>query len=114
MRAGFYDGIWVSLVKKRILDNPTTNFVIPDTRFPNEIKTIQELNGSVWWVRRGQLPDWFVEYRASAVEPTDIHSSEWAWGRTSFDQTIDNNETVTELRNQVVDLLASNELLLSE
>ena len=44
MRAGFYDGIWVSLVKKRILDNPTTNFVIPDTRFPNEIKMIQELS----------------------------------------------------------------------
>jgi hypothetical protein len=111
MRAGFYDGIWVSLVKKRILDNPTTNFVIPDTRFPNEIKMIQELSGNVWWVRRGKLPGWFVDYRISAVEPADIHSSEWAWGRTSFDQIIDNNETVTELRNQVVDLLVSNENL---
>lgn len=111
MRQGFYDGIWVSLVKKRILDNPTTNFVVPDTRFPNEIKMIQELGGKVWWVRREQLPGWFVDYRISAVEPNDIHSSEWAWGRTSFDEIIDNNETVTELRNQVVDRLASNELL---
>jgi len=113
MRQGFYDGIWVSLVKKRILDNPTTNFVVPDTRFPNEIKMIQELGGNVWWVRRGQLPGWFVDYRISAVEPRDIHSSEWAWGRTDFDQIIDNNETVSELRNRVVDLLASNEHLLS-
>lgn len=113
MRQGFYDGIWVSLVKKRILDNPTTNFVVPDTRFPNEIKMIQELGGKVWWVRRGQLPGWFVDYRISAVEPNDIHSSEWAWGRTDFDQIIDNNETVSELRNRVVDLLASNEHLLS-
>ena len=113
MRQGFYDGIWVSLVKKRILDNPTTNFVVPDTRFPNEIKMVQELGGNVWWVRRGQLPGWFVDYRISAVEPRDIHSSEWAWGRTDFDQIIDNNETVSELRNRVVDLLASNEHLLS-
>jgi len=113
MRQGFYDGIWVSLVKKRILDNPTTNFVVPDTRFPNEIKMIQELGGNVWWVRRGQLPGWFVDYRISAVEPRDIHSSEWAWGRTDFDRIIDNNETVSELRNRVVDLLASNEHLLS-
>ena len=38
MRNGFYDGIWVSLTKKKILDNPMQNFVIPDVRFPNEAK----------------------------------------------------------------------------
>ena len=35
MRDGFYDGIWVSLTKKKILDNPNTNLFIPDVRFPN-------------------------------------------------------------------------------
>ena len=38
MRNGFYDGIWVSLTKKHIIDNPNTNFVIPDVRFPNKTK----------------------------------------------------------------------------
>ena len=40
MRDGFYDGIWVSLTKKKILDNPDKKFVIPDVRFPNEAKMI--------------------------------------------------------------------------
>ena len=35
MRVGFYDGVWVSIVKRKILNNPTVNWVIPDTRFPN-------------------------------------------------------------------------------
>ena len=114
MREGFFDGIWVSLVKKKILENPNTNFVIPDVRFPNEVKMIKELAGEVWWVNRGQLPNWFVEYRLSAKQPKDIHPSEWAWGRTSFDHIINNNDTLDVLKNQVIDRLVSNELLPSE
>lgn len=110
MRQGFFDNIWLSFVKKKIQENLDTNFVIPDLRFPNEIKMIQELGGDTWWVKRGQLPGWFVDYRVNAVEPQDIHISEWAWGRADFNQIIDNNKTVAELRNQVTDLLASSAL----
>ena len=60
MRDGFYDGIWISLVKQKILQNPKTNWVIPDVRFPNEIKLIKELHGKVWQVRRGELPLWWA------------------------------------------------------
>ena len=42
MRDGFYDGIWISLDKQKILQNPKTNWVIPDVRFPNEIKLIKK------------------------------------------------------------------------
>ena len=59
MRMGFYDGIWVSLVKKHMLDNPHVNYVIPDVRFPNEMSMIRELDGEVWQVRRGEQPDWW-------------------------------------------------------
>ena len=45
MRQGLYDGIWVSMVKKKILDNPDTNWIIPDVRFPNEVKMIKEICG---------------------------------------------------------------------
>ena len=47
MRQGFYDGIWVSLVKKHIIDNPKQNFVIPDVRFPNEANMIKSIHGEV-------------------------------------------------------------------
>ncbi|SVC21760.1 uncharacterized protein METZ01_LOCUS274614, partial [marine metagenome] len=38
LRRGFFDGIWVSLVKQQILENPNKNFVIPDCRFFNELE----------------------------------------------------------------------------
>ena len=41
MRNGFYNGIWVSLVKQQILENPKQHFVIPDVRFENEATMIR-------------------------------------------------------------------------
>src|SRR5210317_120102 len=78
MREGFYDGIWVSLTKKKILDNPDVKWVIPDVRFENEAKMIKEIGGEVWWVKRGQLPMWFRMYQDIGQTPKDIHPSEWA------------------------------------
>jgi hypothetical protein len=113
MRQGFYDGIWVSIVKQQILTDPYTNWVIPDTRFPNEIAMLQEIGGQVWCVTRGETPQWFLDYRENNIKPADIHASEWAWGQTRFDEEIANDGTLEELRNQVSGLLASNVHLLS-
>jgi hypothetical protein len=110
MRSGFYDGIWVSLVKKRIQDSPRTNFVLPDTRFPNEIKMLQEIGGNVWWVRRGDLPAWWGSAvldnttGSSLMSEHAIHPSEWHWANTNdkFDSIIYNDATFDELRRQVL------------
>ena len=107
MRNGFYDGIWVSLVKQKIIDNPNINWVLPDTRFPNEAKMLHEVGGHVWRVKRGQDPKWFTEYVEFDTEPSDIHPSEWAWAHTKFSQTLENNGTIDELRSQVANHLAS-------
>jgi len=113
MRQGFYDGIWVSIVKQQILADPHSNWVIPDTRFPNEINMLHEIGGQVWWVKRGETPQWFIDYRQDSIMPLSIHASEWAWGQTRFDEEIANNGTLEELRSRVSDLLASNVHLLS-
>jgi len=113
MREGFYDGIWVSLTKQHILNNPDTNFVIPDVRFPNEAKMLYEIEGEVWRVKRGQDPMWFRIYQDVGVEPKDVHPSEWAWAHTKFTQTIENNGTLEQLRSQVQDRLVSTGRLLS-
>jgi hypothetical protein len=107
MRNGFYDGIWVSLTKKKIIENPNMNFVLPDTRFPNEAKMLYDIGGEVWRVKRGADPAWFSEYQEVGVEPTDVHPSEWAWAQTKFKHIINNNGTIPELKDQVRDLLAS-------
>jgi len=113
MREGFFDGIWVSLTKQHILNNPDKNFVLPDTRFPNEAKMLYEIDGEVWRVKRGQDPVWFRIYQDVGVEPKDVHPSEWAWAHTKFTQTIENNGTLEQLRNQVQDHLVSTGRLLS-
>ena len=108
MRDGFYDGVWVSLAKKKILDNPETNWVIPDVRFDNEANMIKEIDGEVWWVKRGQIPVWFRMYQDIGKTPKDVHPSEWAWANTDFDAELSNNSTIAELKNQVQDRLVAN------
>ena len=108
MRNGYFDGIWVSLVKQKIIDYPDTNWVIPDVRFPNEAKMILETGGQVWRVRRGIDPMWFRVYQDIGVEPKDVHPSEWAWANTHFDVIIENNGTLEELKSQVQGRLVSN------
>ena len=111
MRNGFYNGIWVSIVKQQILENPKQNFVIPDVRFPNEAKMINEVNGEVWRICRGNDPQWFTDYVEHNKIPTGVHESEWQWAKLKFDFVIQNNKTVSDLKNQVSNHLASNELL---
>ena len=107
MRNGFYDGIWVSFVKKTIVDNPNTNFVIPDVRFENEVEVIKGMGGKVWCVKRGPDPVWFRQYQDLGIEPTDIHPSEWRWAKASFEHNIYNEGTIEDLKSQVKGRLVS-------
>ena len=107
MRNGFYDGIWVSLVKQEIQQNPNKNYVIPDVRFENEANMLKSIGGDVWRIRRGPDPVWFRMYVDLQVEPTDVHKSEWAWANIAFDNVLDNSGSLLELRSRVKGHLAS-------
>jgi hypothetical protein len=113
MRNGFYDGIWVSLVKQQLLHDTTKNYVIPDVRFPNEADMIHSLKGQVWHVKRGPDPVWFRMYQDIGVEPKDVHESEWRWANVNFNAIIGNNTTIDDLKSQVSNHLASNAHLVS-
>ena len=110
MRNGFYDGIWVSMVKQDIINNPETNWVIPDVRFPNEIDMIKSVGGEVWQIRRGDLPQWFTAWKDYGMAPPpDIHQSEYMWidADSNFDRIIHNNGTYIELAESIRDLVKS-------
>jgi len=104
MRDGFYDGVWVSLLKKTILDNPEQNYVIPDVRFANEVDMIRDIGGQVWEVKRGADPQWLIEYESTGVEPT-VHASEWKWIKSKKDLVVQNDSTIDDLRDQVLNRL---------
>ena len=111
MRDGFYDGIWVSMLKKKVTENPDINWVIPDVRFENEVKVLKEIGGEVWWVKRGQLPMWFRMYQDIGQKPKDVHASEWQWANPKFDKVFENGSTINALKRQVQDHLVSNGFL---
>ena len=105
MQGGFHKNFWVELVRKQLPKN--YNVVIADVRFPNEIKMVRELNGQLWQVRRGKLPDWFVGAQNGYI-PKDVHSSEtqWIMPDNKFDEIIHNNDTIENLHKKVSNLLS--------
>ena len=107
MRNGFYNGIWVSIVKQQILENPNQNFVIPDVRFENEAVMIKEVGGEVWRICRGEDPIWFTKYIRDDITPVDVHESEWRWAKLNFDFIVKNNDTIVDLKSQVSNHLVS-------
>jgi len=109
-RVGFHEEIWVASIERKLSTAMNSNFkysniVIPDTRFPNEIKMIRKLGGKVWAVRRGEDPDWLINLITKGEEPNDIHPSEWSWVTENVDTIIDNNSTIDDLKNKVSTLL---------
>ena len=108
MRNGFHDNIWISIVKKKILENPDTKYVMPDLRFFNEVEAIKALGGTVVSVERGELPTWWehaVEYKTRSGKKDasldSIHISEWDLAGYDFDKIIKNDGTLNELYEQV-------------
>jgi len=110
MREGFFDGIWVSLVKKELLENPDKNFVIPDVRFINEINMIRQIGGEIWRVKRGEDPLWYSTYVKNKIPPKKVHPSEWKWIDGKIATTINNNSDPLNLSNKIRSLLTTKPL----
>jgi hypothetical protein len=105
-RQGFHSDIWVASLENR-LRTATSNIVITDCRFPNEIKAIQEAGGKVYRIQRGPEPDWVydaMEYLQfpAGKPPSDIpHQSEWAWMDSDLDGFIHNHGTIDDLKEHI-------------
>jgi len=114
LRNGFHDGVWVSLLKKHMLDNPD-NYVIPDVRFRNEQNMIRELGGEIWRVQRGDIPEWYGcamldnTTGSDLMEEYDVHPSEYKWidMNNKFDVTLYNEGTIEDLRQLVLNKIAN-------
>ncbi len=125
-RRGFHDDIWIASLENK-LRNSKDDIVISDCRFPNEIKSIRDAGGTIVWVKRGELPEWYDAALSvnkgevqnftwatskSKLEKLGIHASETAWVGTKFDAVLDNDSSIDDLFEKVKNLveghLASN------
>lgn len=108
LRRNFHNDLWIMSLQNKIRNKD--RIVITDCRFPNEFKTIKEAGGQVWRVKRGSEPSWFDSGMLAAcgssmhkeqMRELGIHESEWAWLNLPFDQVIENNGSIEDLRNRV-------------
>jgi hypothetical protein len=111
-RRAFHDDIWIASLENK-LRKSSDNIVISDVRFPNEMKAIRNQGGSVVWVQRGDLPDWYgLAFRANSgdsdaqqkLAALGIHASETAWVG-DFDDVVDNNGSIEHLYAQIKSLV---------
>ena len=102
-RTGFHNDIWIASLERKLRSN--TNYVIPDTRFPNEVDLIKKIGGEIWCVKRGPDPKWFVQYQLGGSPPNHIHSSEWEWARSKFNKILENDRTLDDLKALVKSLV---------
>jgi hypothetical protein len=110
----FDQDVWVYALERRMQTYPAaTNFVIPDTRFPNECAMIHDLGGKLVWVKRDILPPWYEDaLHANMTEQEEImaqrwpkvHYSEWAWIGCPIDHEIENHFSLEDLRAKTVEL----------
>lgn len=121
-RQGFHDDIWIASLEHK-LQSSADNVVISDVRFPNEIAALRRAGGHIYWIKRGELPEWFDcalkenitdEYDQWLLEDASelmeqryphVHRSEWAWIGQQFDAEIDNNQSINELYHQLRSLV---------
>jgi len=112
MRNNFDQNIWIHSMEKHI-NNSDKNIVITDVRFSNEMNMIKNVNGTVVWIKKDPLPEWFdIAVAANngsqnalnyMKQLTDVHESEWAWVGSKIDLTITNNDDINSFYQKIDD-----------
>jgi hypothetical protein len=109
-RAVFHKDIWIHTIEKRM--EGLERVVIPDVRFPNEVKFIRNQGGFIIRVVRGNDPLWYNtalkanrESNLELMTKYNVHYSEWAWIGEQIDYLISNNGTIAMLEADVGHLL---------
>ncbi len=114
-RVHFHPDIWLASLERKI-SKSTSNIVIDDCRFVNEISAIRKLNGKLLQVSKPIKPIWYNTALQDLKDHSDlkmlvnfpkIHISEWGWIDQKFDIELLNSGSLDELY-QKIDLMIQN------
>jgi hypothetical protein len=95
LRDKFHPDIWLASLERKIMSlSDKTSIVITDCRFPNEITLLKKMGAKMVQVNR-----------PSVIKSVSIHSSEISWFGTDFDVIINNNSTLDNLREEVLNTI---------
>jgi hypothetical protein len=107
MRNGLHDNVWVNALfaDYKLIEygddeqGHYPNWVVTDTRFPNEAKAIKEKDGII------------IRVEKPGIEPINNHPSETGLDDWNFDYKIANVSGIFELKEAVQDILKHAKLL---
>ncbi len=102
LRNGLHDNVWVNALMADYTpdeDGDLPNWIITDTRFPNEAKAIKDKGGIIIRVDR------------PGVKPVNDHPSEIGLDGWKFDYTIPNLSDLFDLKESVRNILTHSKLL---
>ena len=121
-RQSFHPDIWVASLEKKLLDN-STNKVVDDCRFANEINAIRKAGGIIIQIQRDHPPVWLncaietIEYLDDnhdlSLAPKNkfmhdlypkVHISEWGWAKEIPDYVILNDSSLEHLHQKLLTL----------
>jgi len=95
LRDKFHQDIWLASLERKIMSFPSeTSIVITDCRFPNEIALLKNLGATMIQVNRPMI-----------IKSGSTHSSETSWLGTDFDIIINNNSTLDNLKEEVLNII---------
>ena len=115
----FCEDFWASIVENEILNHLNQNFILTDTRFPDEIEMLKKHNTFFIEVKRGVQPSWYAlaeDYNTGILmkKPEILNSipeSEWRWiGKVKY-HTIYNNGSLDDLKKTVFKTLLEKEII---
>jgi len=99
IRNNFHEDIWIAALENKIRNCGKKVVVITDCRFLNEINFLKTLNAKFVYMKRGEEPEWLVNYKNHKIIPKNIHQSEYIWMENNkFDIIIENNGTLENLK----------------
>jgi hypothetical protein len=97
LRDNLHQDVWVNAL---MVDyNPTLNWVITDTRFPNEAEAIKKAGGIIIRIER------------PGIKPVNPHPSETSLENWKFDHVIINDGSLTDLTKKIKKVLKENKIL---
>jgi len=103
LRNKFHPDIWVAALERKLYNK--CGIVITDCRFQNEIEMVKKLDGKLINIYKGIIPSWFGK---EDEFPKDMHSSEVIWTKSTFDKTIENNGSISDLKINISKYLNGN------
>ena len=97
LRDNLHQDVWVNAL---MVDyNDTLNWVITDTRFPNEAEAIKKAGGIIIRIER------------PGVKPVNPHPSETSLENWKFDHVINNDGSLSDLTKKIKKVLKENKIL---